>query len=73
MSRKVTIKSLATNSANRPGKISSLRLVGGGWWNKLKFTRDERGFREVRQRDRLRAKKSVLMFAASVHPMSHIL
>jgi alpha-L-fucosidase len=40
---KVTIKSLATNSANWPGKIGSVRLVGGSWWNKLKFTRDETG------------------------------
>ena len=36
----VTIKSLASNSANRPGKIGSVRLAGGG---KLKFTRDEAG------------------------------
>jgi alpha-L-fucosidase len=36
----VTIKSLATNSANWPGKIGSVRLVGG---SKLKFTRDESG------------------------------
>jgi alpha-L-fucosidase len=36
----VTIKSLATNSANWPGKIGSVRLVGGG---KLKFTRDADG------------------------------
>jgi alpha-L-fucosidase len=40
---KVTIKSLAANSANWPGKIGSVRLVGGSWWNKLKFTRDETG------------------------------
>ena len=40
---KVTIKSLATNSANWPGKIRSVRLVGGSWWSKLKFTRDETG------------------------------
>src|SRR6185369_3988300 len=37
---KVTIKSLATNSQNWPGKIGSVRLVGG---SKLKFTRDENG------------------------------
>jgi alpha-L-fucosidase len=37
---KVTVKSLASNSANWPGKIGSVRLVGGG---KLKFTRDENG------------------------------
>ena len=37
---KVTIKSLANNSANWPGKIGGVRLVGGG---KLKFTRDENG------------------------------
>jgi alpha-L-fucosidase len=37
---KVTVKSLASNSENRPGKIGSVRLVGGG---KLKFTRDEAG------------------------------
>ena len=36
----VTIKSLAANSPNWPGKIGSVRLVGGG---KLKFTRDETG------------------------------
>jgi alpha-L-fucosidase len=36
----VTIKSLAANSPNWPGKIGSVRLVGGG---KLKFTRDEAG------------------------------
>jgi alpha-L-fucosidase len=40
---KVTVKSLATNSANWPGKISSVRLVGGDWWSGLKFTRDESG------------------------------
>jgi alpha-L-fucosidase len=40
---KVTIKSLATNSANWPGKIGSVRLVDGSWWSKLKFTRDETG------------------------------
>ena len=37
---KVTVKSLATNSEYWPGKIGSVRLVGGG---KLKFTRDENG------------------------------
>ncbi|MEI7809454.1 MAG: alpha-L-fucosidase C-terminal domain-containing protein [Verrucomicrobiota bacterium] len=36
----VTVKSLAANSANWPGKIGSVRLVGG---SKLKFTRDEAG------------------------------
>jgi alpha-L-fucosidase len=36
----VTVKSLAANSPNWPGKIGSVRLVGGG---KLKFTRDETG------------------------------
>lgn len=36
----VTIKSLATNSADWLGKIGGVRLVGGG---KLKFTRDESG------------------------------
>jgi len=36
----VTVKSLASNSANWPGKIGGVRLVGGG---KLKFTRDETG------------------------------
>jgi len=40
---KVTVKSLASNSKHWPGKIASVRLVGGGWWNKLKFTRDEAG------------------------------
>jgi alpha-L-fucosidase len=35
---KVTIKSLAAKSPHWPGKIGSMRLVGGG---KLKFTRDE--------------------------------
>ena len=39
----VTIKSLAANSANWPGKIGSVRLVGGSWWSRLKFTRDETG------------------------------
>ena len=38
--RKVTVKSLATKSEYWPGKISRVRLVGGG---KLEFTRDERG------------------------------
>jgi alpha-L-fucosidase len=37
---KVTVKSLAKNAPNWPGKIGSVRLVGGG---KLKFTRDETG------------------------------
>lgn len=37
---KVTVKSLASKSVNWPGKIGSVRLVGGG---KLKFTRDEAG------------------------------
>jgi alpha-L-fucosidase len=37
---RVTVKSLASNAANRPGKISSVQLVGGG---KLNFTRDEAG------------------------------
>ena len=37
----VIIKSLAANSANWPSKIGSVRLVGGSWWNKLKFSRDE--------------------------------
>jgi alpha-L-fucosidase len=37
---KVSIKSLAANSPNWPGKIGSVRLVGG---DKLKFTRDETG------------------------------
>jgi alpha-L-fucosidase len=35
---KVTIKSLASNSPHWPGKIGSVRMLGGG---KLKFTRDE--------------------------------
>jgi alpha-L-fucosidase len=39
----VSIKSLATNSANWPGKIGSVRLVGSSWWSRLKFTRDENG------------------------------
>ena len=37
---KVTVKSLADDSPNWPGKIRSVRLVGGG---KLKFTRDTTG------------------------------
>ena len=37
---KVTIKSLAENSPHWPGKIGSVRLLGGG---KLKFTRDAGG------------------------------
>lgn len=37
---KVTVKSLAAGSDKWPGKIGSVRLVGGG---KLKFTRDEAG------------------------------
>ena len=37
---KVTIKSLAGNSPNWPGKIGSVRLVG---LRELKFTRDENG------------------------------
>ncbi len=37
---KVTIKSLAAGSDKWPGKIGSVRLVGGG---KLKFTRDANG------------------------------
>jgi alpha-L-fucosidase len=37
---KVTVKSLVANYENWPGKVSSVRLVGGG---KLKFTRDETG------------------------------
>ena len=36
----VTIQSLAADTANWPGKIGSVRLVGGG---NLKFTRDEAG------------------------------
>ena len=39
----VTVKSLASNSAHWPGKISSVKLVGGSWWNRTKFTRDENG------------------------------
>jgi alpha-L-fucosidase len=38
--RKVTVKSLASGSANWPGDIGSVRLAGGG---KLKFTRGENG------------------------------
>jgi len=37
---KVTVKSLASGSQHWPGKIGSVRLVGGG---KLKFTRDADG------------------------------
>jgi alpha-L-fucosidase len=37
---KVTVKSLANASSEWPGKIRSVRLVGGG---KLKFMRDETG------------------------------
>ena len=37
---KVTVKSLAAGSDKYPGKIGSVRLVGGG---KLKFTRDANG------------------------------
>jgi alpha-L-fucosidase len=37
---KVTVKSLAAGSDKWPGKIGSVRLVGGG---KLKFTRDANG------------------------------
>jgi len=37
---RVTVKSLASNAANWPGRIGSVRLVGG---SKLKFTRDEMG------------------------------
>ena len=40
---KITIKSLATGAPNWSGKIGSVRLVGGGWWNDLKFARDENG------------------------------
>jgi len=41
---KVTVKSLASGSANWPGKIGTVRLVGGSWWSsRLKFTRDENG------------------------------
>ena len=40
---KVTIKSLGSNSANWLGKIGSVKVVGGSWWSKLKFTRDENG------------------------------
>ena len=39
---KVTVKSLAAGSDKWPGKIGSVRLVGGG---KLKFARDEAGLR----------------------------
>jgi alpha-L-fucosidase len=37
---KVTVKSLASDSQQWPGKVGSVRLVGGG---KLKFTRDASG------------------------------
>jgi alpha-L-fucosidase len=37
---KVTVKSLAAGSDKYPGKVGSVRLVGGG---KLKFTRDANG------------------------------
>ena len=37
---KVTITALGTDAANWPGKIASVRLVGGG---KLKFARDQSG------------------------------
>jgi len=43
---KVTVKSLAVNPKtwNEQQKVSSVRLVGGNWWNnRLKFTRDEAG------------------------------
>jgi alpha-L-fucosidase len=43
---KVTVRSLASGSAQWPGKIGSVRLVGGSGWvggKKLKFTRDENG------------------------------
>jgi alpha-L-fucosidase len=41
---RVTVKSLASGSANWPGKIGSVQLVGGSWWSsRLKFTRDENG------------------------------
>ena len=42
----VTVTSLATNSKiwNEQQNVSSVRLVGGSWWNsRLKFTRDENG------------------------------
>lgn len=38
--RNLAIKSLADGSANWPGKIGRIRLLGGG---KLKFTRDQAG------------------------------
>jgi hypothetical protein len=38
--RRITIKSLASDSAHWPDKIGSVRLIGGG---KLKFTRDQDG------------------------------
>jgi alpha-L-fucosidase len=37
---KATVKSLAANSPHWPGKIGSVRLIGG---DRLKFTRDESG------------------------------
>jgi alpha-L-fucosidase len=37
----ITVKSLASNSPNWPGKISSVRMLGVS--GKLKFTRDENG------------------------------
>jgi len=37
---KVTVKSLATDSPQYPGKIGSVRLLGGG---KIKYTRDAEG------------------------------
>lgn len=37
---KVTVKSLASSSENWPGRVRSVRLVGGG---KLRFTHDESG------------------------------
>ncbi len=39
---KVTVKSLAAGSDKWPGRVGTVRLVGGG---KLKFTRDENGLR----------------------------
>jgi len=41
---RLVIKSLAADSPHRPGKISSVRLLGGG---KLKFTRDAGGLSVV--------------------------
>jgi alpha-L-fucosidase len=40
---KVTVKSIANNSAHWLGKINSVKLVGGSWWDRTKFTRDENG------------------------------